>query len=476
MHIVQESLSGNVRVFSVKPNTRQKYDLEIFTGQVTSLVTETLQREHLTHPQIKFQLALHVSFVKQEYDDTGDSTPRYVDPYFLSESRIYDAQNILSDYDELNRSVAAKFDTFIEQGSGFTLKEILEFRLKVHRFTALQGGSGLPKFIYSKRGCLNIHNVGQLCFIYACLAHLHPEKNNPRLPSSYTRFMHELDTSHLTFPLSLSGVKRFEKQNTHLSINVLGYEKTHFIPLYRTVNRTGVSKDKRINLLLYRKHYYLITNMSRLLNSMDGVRRRHTSYYCHSCLCRYSSQKRLDEHYNLCRDNLQALKVPDASNRLIQFTNFRNVFRVPFVIYYDIESMLVPSETEKTTNHVPISICAFTKCTVDTHSSRPRVFTGKDCIELFLKHLKEEEKRIVRILATHHSELSWNDDDEDRLLNAQECDVCHMPFDVDHPKYRDHDHLNDSGDTNVRFITCNRCNLNFGRQRTTCRIPIIAHN
>ena len=65
-------------------------------------------------------------------------------------------------------------------------------------------------------------------------------------------------------------------------------------------------------------------------------------------------------------------------------------------------------------------------------TSRPRVFTGKDCIELFLKHLKEEEKRIVRILATHHSELSWNDDDEDRLLNAQECDVCHMPDYVHH--------------------------------------------
>jgi hypothetical protein len=476
MELQEESLRGAVLSFSIKPTNRQKYDLEIFVTQLTEVVLATLHRQFVLHNQLKFQLAIHVSLVKDEYDIDGESIKRYVDPYFLTESYIYEEGDALTDYNEMSRTLTAKFDAFVQTGSGFTLDEILDFRLKIHRFRSLQGGrrrnNTLPDYIARKRACLCIKSVGNLCFIYACLAALHTPSSNTNRASAYTKHIEELNTANLVYPVSLAGVKLFEKQNRNISVNVLGYEggkvKT-FIPLYRTRNKRTAASHQ-INLLLHNKHYHLITSMSRLLN-----RTRSKKYFCHGCLCSYRTKDRLDSHYALCRDNLQALAVPDSSKQTIKFTNFKNTFSVPFVIYYDIEAMLVADGSKK--NHVPISICTFTKCTVEKHSSGPTVFTGEQCITDFLSHVKREESRIVTLLITHHSNINWDDEDDERLERTTVCDVCKVPFGDDTPKYRDHDHLKDTpGESNARFITCNRCNLTFGKQRTNGKIPVLAHN
>ena len=488
MELLQESLNGSVKLYRINPSKKQKYDLELLMAKSTSLIIQTLFKEQNAaevedNASIKYQLATHVRFVKREYDENGDSIPRYVDPYFLSESRIYDADNVIADCETMNRSIIAKFDVFVEQGSGFTLDKILDYRLKLHRFVPLQGGghnnkkkaAALPPHIKKKKACLDIKNTDNLCFIYACLAHLHPVKTNPTRSSQYIRYLNELNFTGFVFPLSLKSVKEFEKRHRHLAVNVLGYENGTFIPLYRSMNRTTAEKDKEINMLMYKKHYYLIRHMSRLLNRTSGQTWRYRSHYCHWCLCRYSSATRLEEHYQLCRGELQRLRVPEQPNQTIQFTNYRNVFRLPFVIYYDSESMLVPT-ANGSKDHVPISICSFTKCTNDAYTLAPKVFTGYDCMQRFLDHLQDEEERIETILMTYHSEMTWNDEDDARLRRAQHCDICKVPFTSDQPKYRDHDHLNANKDSNIRYITCNRCNLTYGRQRACCRIPVVAHN
>jgi hypothetical protein len=487
MELLEQSLNGSIKTYITRPSQSVKYDVELMLAKVTSYVIQTLYKESeqkVDSTSMKFQLALRVRFKKREEAVDGESTTtwRYVDPFFLSKQQQYDIDNVLDHCNDLHRSMMVKYDVFVHQTSGLTLDEILDYRLKVHHYKPFFGGGNtnndpLPPKIKRTRACLNIRNVQTLCFVYACLAHLHPVNSHPELKSHYTRYFNELDLTGLVFPATLKTVKLFEKKHKHIAINVLGYEAQCVIPLYRTLNRTTADTDKQINLLLYRKHFYLIRSMSKLLNSTHGTTGTRRVYYCHSCLCYYTTQSRLEEHYSLCRDELQRLTVPDASNRSIRFSNYRHVFPLPFVIYFDSESLLVPDDEDgKTLSHVPISIACFTKCTNDIYSTEPKIFTGLNCVQMFLAHLEREERRIVRILDTTHTEMTCSDEDETRLRSTTNCDVCRVQFTSKCLKYRDHCHLSSNGASNIRYILCNRCNLTFGRQRSTCKIPIIAHN
>ena len=131
---------------------------------------------------------------------------------------------------------------------------------------------------------------------------MHPVKRNAKFTHHYDRYWHDLNLDGLSYPTPIKQVRAFERNNTHLSVNILGYEGAVFIPLYRTINRNVRHKRKTITLLLFKGHYYFVRNMSRLLNHHDPKRRgRSSSWYCHSCLCRYNSLQSLRDHETLWR-------------------------------------------------------------------------------------------------------------------------------------------------------------------------------
>ena len=144
------------------------------------------------------------------------------------------------------------------------------------------------------------------------------------------------------------------------------------------------------------------------------------------------------------------------------------MFKVPFVIYYDTEVIIHNGK------HIPISICAFRKCIHDTFSKKPIVFTGIDCVDQFLDHLMREEDEILSILNVVEEPIRTNANDRNKYRQCKRCEVCGVLFDKVICKYRDHDHLSDNQQTNLRFILCNRCNLTYGA--TSTKIPIIGHN
>ncbi len=476
MELVKQSLNNSVQIFSSVPRRKHKHDLEVSLVKVRPKIYSTLVAQ--SSYSFKYQVAAHVQLKKVEYDERGEYTIRYIDPHFTSDSFYYDEDEGEKELDILARQITARFDSFIQNGSGWLVDEILEFSLKVFRIKHFQGGGGvkntsLPKVILNKKACISIKNTRDKCFVYSCLAHIHPVKRHPEFTHHYDRYWHELNLDGLSYPTPIKQVRVFERNNTHLSVNILGYEAGVFIPLHRTINRNVRHKRKTITLLLYKGHYYLVRNVSRLLNHQDFKRRgRSTSWYCHSCLCRYDSLQSLRDHENLCRDQLQNMTVP--SPKQIKFEHYRRMFMLQFVIYYDIEVILRPDPSTTKVDHVPISVCSYTKCLNDEHTRSPVIFTGTDCIDLFLQHLKIEENRIVNILRTENSELKCDSDDDARIMSTLICDICKRPFQSDDKKYRDHDHLNHSSTSNMRFVTCNRCNLTYGSQNY--KIPVVAHN
>jgi hypothetical protein len=107
------------------------------------------------------------------------------------------------------------------------------------------------------------------CFAWSVLAALFPKNNHRNKLYSYKHHLHELNLEGLKFPLAVSDVKRFEKQNERISVNVFAYEKRSVYPVYVTSFR---ERPKHVNLLLlsdernFTTHYTLITSMSRLLS------------------------------------------------------------------------------------------------------------------------------------------------------------------------------------------------------------------
>ena len=360
----------------------------------------------------------------------------------------------------------AKFDAFIQNGSGYTLHIVDKLFLKLIKYRQMRGGGKLSKEIINKQACLGIECLDDRCFLYSCLAAVYPRKRNAHRTNYYVKYLYKLNTDGIAFPVRLEQISRFERLNPSLSVNVLGHEHNVIVPLYHS-QRT-VTKHE-INLLLFNGHYYLIRHLSRLLHSQSRVRRLH--FYCHFCLLSYHSRQALRNHEILCRKKLQRIETPKSS-QTITFKNFRSLFYLPFIIFYDIEAVLKREGDRQL--HQPISVYSITVSQHEQYTERPRIFTGDNCVALFLEHLELERRRIEDILNSVNEPIRTNAADEERYEKTTRCDICGTDL-HGRRKCRDHDHLSTGSDSNLRYITCSLCNLTYGSNKSN-KIPIVAHN
>ena len=141
-------------------NATERLDLLLSLSKWRQHIEPILTREkaRLTSLRngIKFQLSAHVELKKFVYNEEGESTPRFIDPYFNSESLRYDTQN----YDEMVNGmlldILSKFDAFVASGSGYTLQRVLKLFLRIYQYRILRGGSKLCPKLINKRACLSI--------------------------------------------------------------------------------------------------------------------------------------------------------------------------------------------------------------------------------------------------------------------------------------------------------------------------------
>lgn len=457
----------------------EKHDMKIMFQSWKPLIERTMEREHRelasTSYGLKFQLAVRVVFRKYEYNDRGE-IERIVEnkPYFLSNSERYDTNTIRERLNVMFHQINERFETFVNAGSGFFLHLIEEQKLHVYVYRLLMGGGHntvhLPGWVQRKRACINVKCDDGFCFLYCCVLSLYPFLySNGRVESYKTlqKYLVHLKRSSKThYPMRLKNVPAFERDNTFFSINIVGIEGQTIVPLYQSVNKAR----QCVYLLLYKNHYFYVSSLSRLLANQKNARNK--ILYCNHCLSGFRGEKSLRLHSLICRQSSQLLLLPPKDRRTISFRDFKAMFSLPFIIYYDIEVMLVPKGVVH--DHQPISVCVYTKCSNDFYSHGPVVYTGTTCISRFMNHLRREDKRISHILKNVNHPLQANAEDIQRFHSATVCDVCESPFSKTNKKCMDHDHLNDSVDSNVRFVLCNTCNITYGK--TAQYTPVVAHN
>ena len=183
-------------------------------------------------------------------------------------------------------------------------------------------------------------------------------------------------------------------------------------------------------------------------------------------------------HNKLCgQDNCQHFSMPSKDKSILRFTNFSSLVPYPFVIYADLETVILPKRhinngklvSKKV--HRAAAVCAYTVCNVNDEysSAKPFLYVGYDCIDKLLEHLNGELFRVNNILCSCIKPLVMNEQQKIDFQMAKKCYMCFERFTDASNKVRDHCHL--SG--NYRFPLCSRCNLTYAK--ASSNIVVLFH-
>ena len=188
--------------------------------------------------------------------------------------------------------------------------------------------------------------------------------------SKLTRYEGEFDWSGLEFPVSLRDINKFERNN-EIGVNrlAIGNKKIY-------ICRKGRDYNRNVNLMLIanvenpnRKHYVAVKSLSRLLSKQNS-KHKEAQRFCTNCLNGFESEIIRDEHYEYCRSK-DSVRVEMQKNPIVKYADGQYQFKVPFVIYADFESRLVPvsgapnnpemSSTRDINVHQPSGWCMYSK-------------------------------------------------------------------------------------------------------------------
>ena len=116
------------------------------------------------------------------------------------------------------------------------------------------GGSSFirtPKSLINKKAIINVQNGDDKCFVRAVLSALHPQQQYAKRLSKYKLFEKELVVDRLKCPIKVCDIKKIEKINGTMSINVFANdEKIGVYSVYVTAARNRLH---HINLLLLKE-------------------------------------------------------------------------------------------------------------------------------------------------------------------------------------------------------------------------------
>ena len=363
----------------------------------------------------------------------------------------------------------SRYDGFVKEGSGLTFKFVDIITIFVNKFRLIHGGclnALLPKFLQQSKSIIQVKNSKEnLCFLYAvCSCLLHPKKNRTR-KSKYKNLLTFLKSQckSISLPFTIKDVKQFEKHIDCISINIYGFEKNHLFPFHITKK---TKSQFHCDLLLYKEHYYGISNLSPLI-CLNLRKNKRKMFVCKTCLAFFYNQKKFEIHNDLCSGKGVRYEMPSLTNNKMSFNNYQNIMPADFVMYCDIESIILKEKKitcgkVKTVRlHQPISAGGITICrSVPAFSSKPFIYTGLDCIEQLMCFIESEYLRVYEhILRLKQKAIYLTEKDIENFNNAKICEMCHEHFTKFKYKVKDHDHLTGF----YRRALCNRCNLTYAK-------------
>ena len=267
--------------------------------------------------------------------------------------------------------------------------------------------------------------------------------------------------------------------NNGISVNVLSVEgRDVYIcrkgqkvePNYNEINLMLISKDDRW-------HYTAIKSLSRLLTSRN-TKHRCKQYFCNKCLQGFTLELSRDEHYAYCIDNETVRVEMPSKGSTIEFYDGQNQFKVPFMMYADFESILMPVQgrspdpnkpySSEVSRHIPSGWCVYSKFAYGDIKDPLTIYRGEDCVKRFCDYIMHEAHRLYYMFPEKPMDPLTNRQWK-RYKKARECHICYKLFNSRDPKVRDHCHYTGS----YKGLANRNCNLRYG---ISPYIPVVFYN
>ncbi|CAB4015988.1 Gastrula zinc finger, partial [Paramuricea clavata] len=422
---IETAANGAAVTYSITPHYMDPLDQMTASRQV---VRGILVNELKRMGGLKYTETLKVRMSKE----VRDGKTKKDSVYFKSKTgTATNFEDIESTAAQNQLTILSRIETFQKLGSNWIILNIESHYVNIAMYKPLAGSSymELPKDISNLMcGLINMKNDDDMCFMWCHVRHL-----NPRARRATT----------------ITQKDREFKMN--LDYEVFGYKgKKQFYPI-------------RISKATYDEHMELL-----LLGDGDIT-----------CV----SEEVLEKHKETCLEvnGTQAVKLPKEGTK-IKFKNHRNSMPVPFVIYADFESILVPEERkEKSENPEDKSstdlyqthkACSFGLKTVchydDKYSGEYKSYVGSDAALVFLKTVVKESFRCREMTdKIFRKKMVITPKEEAEFLVTRNCHICGN--DLCEDRVRDHDHVTGK----YRGAAHNICNLKY---RITWKVSVVFHN
>ncbi|XP_076291051.1 uncharacterized protein LOC143214199 [Lasioglossum baleicum] len=274
-------------------------------------------------------------------------------------------------------------------------------------------------------------------------------------------------------------IRKFERKNND-SVNVFEWVRKKCV----TIHLTEKKRRRHVNLLFIQNaakthgHFVCIRNLSQLVSSQLS-KHKCTQHICDRCLQYFPTPERLNIHTIDCeRMNDYALALPTSEDKWLHFKNFVNKEQTPFIIYADLECLLLPEEQEgegraarvQYQHHHVFSIGYYMHCRYDESLCEYQVNREKEgCAAWFADRLYELSRKLQPIF---DKTVPMNPLTETEKLNfrtATHCHVCEKPLEENDIRVRDHCHFTGA----YRGPAHNGCNLSY---QSSYVIPMVFHN
>lgn len=487
IELTNEAFEGSiVRHYRLKNITNK--DLEDFLLHGKSLILKTLKDELKRLHFVKFGLLLDATFDKVDHEIANRG--------FITRNRtLIESSNIEECVEECLQEILLKITEHEARGSGWSLLKVNSIDLRVHKHGYGDRGSSyipLPEKIAKTKSCINVKNQNNECFKYAmCSKFLLNYENKCKPTREYQSVFNRYNFQGISFPVSLDDVKRFEKLNPGVSINIFGLdERNNLYPLKVVSNELLDHTD----LLLLKdgdvSHYVFIKNFARLTHSQLTKKNANLTI-CKRCFCfSYKSLNRggsnwLLEHSRLCNNNQHVrIDLPKPDKAILKFTKVKHHYKIPIVVYADFEASLLPVEDEDESTdsqrryqkHEPNSFCLVIKSTLSKEqlekfglSVKSKLYRGTEVAKTFVDELYDIAKKVEVLYKENIPVEKFTVDQSQSYMSASKCYLCDNLFTDDNHKVVDHDHLTGA----YRGPACNNCNISY---QITKFIPVVLHN
>ena len=399
--------------------------LSAMEPSIKTLINKDLTR----HDGIKYSAMLTVEFEKLglKTDNTIKTTA-----YFRTKAyEVLNAGATCKSVQETKAKILKHLEGFTREGSGWRVKRVVALDIGTARYKPIRGNSYFPTPKYlPPRTVINVQNEDNRCFEWAVLSAIYPAEQNPHRPSKYRAHLKKLDFTGIKFPVEVTSIDKFERQNLAVSVCVFGWNKG----LY-PIRVSNQNTDHNVDLLLLadgeNQHYVWIKDLGRIINKHN--KHEHKLFPCRRCIHPFSRQDLLDAHIKDCKGiskKPQRIVMPEEGKNILKFQNHHKQMRVPYIIYADFEALNIPvknEDLEETNTRLiaeqkPCSFC-YIVVRSDGLSHKPVLYRGENAVEEFLHRLQGELANIKKNLA-NAAKMVMTETDHQSFREATDCHIC----------------------------------------------------